>query len=60
MTETLPHGYSFVSTQQEFSNEYQHGRVSKTFVFFTLEESSRSIRRVNHSNDEDAKYMKII
>ena len=28
MTETLAHGYSSESTQQELSNEYQHDRVS--------------------------------
>ena len=27
MTETLAHGYSDESTQQELSNEYQHDRV---------------------------------
>ena len=27
MTETLAHGYSFDSNQQELSNEYQHDRV---------------------------------
>ena len=27
MTETLARGYSSESTQQELSNEYQHGRV---------------------------------
>ena len=26
MTETLAHGYSSESTQQELSNEYQHDR----------------------------------
>ena len=25
--ETLAHGYSFESTQQELSNEYQHDRI---------------------------------
>ena len=28
MTETLAHGYSSESTQQELSNEYQHDRVN--------------------------------
>ena len=27
MTETLAYGYSSESMQQEFSNEYQHGKV---------------------------------
>ena len=27
MTETLANGYSYESTQQELSNEYQHDRV---------------------------------
>ena len=27
MTETLAHGYSYESTQQELSNEHQHDRV---------------------------------
>ena len=27
LTETLAHGYSCESTQQELSNEYQHDRV---------------------------------
>ena len=31
MTETLAHGYSSESTQQELSNEYQHNRVSMIF-----------------------------
>ena len=31
MTETLAHGYSSESTQQELSNEYQHDRVQMAF-----------------------------
>ena len=31
MIETLAHGYSSESTQQELSNEYQHNRVSIVF-----------------------------
>ena len=31
MTETLAHGHSFESTQQELSNEYQHDRVKMVF-----------------------------
>ena len=31
MTETLAHGYSSESTQQELSNEYQHDRVKMVF-----------------------------
>ena len=31
MTETLAHGYSPESTQQEVSNEYQHDRVWMVF-----------------------------
>ena len=31
MTETLAYGYSFESTQQELSNEYQHDRVLMVF-----------------------------
>ena len=51
MTETLANGYSFESTQQEFSNEYQHDRVSmvfkKSFHPCALDESILSIVRVN-------------
>ena len=51
MTETLANGYSFESTQQEFSNEYQHDRVSMVFNKSlhpcALEESILSIVRVN-------------
>ena len=50
MTETLAHGYSPESAQQELSNEYQHDRVLMVFkdicilvlwtnVALTLEES---------------------
>ena len=31
MAETLANGYSFESTQQELSNEYQHDRVKMLF-----------------------------
>ena len=31
VTETLTHGYSSESTQQELSNEYLHDRVSMVF-----------------------------
>ena len=31
MIETLTHGYSSESTQQELSNEYQHDRVLNVF-----------------------------
>ena len=31
MTETLSYGYSFESTHQELSNEYQHDRVQRIF-----------------------------
>ena len=31
MTETLAHGYSSDSTQQQLSNEYQHDRVQMVF-----------------------------
>ena len=31
MTETLANGYSYESTRQELSNEYQHDRVSMVF-----------------------------
>ena len=51
MTETLAHGYSFESTQQELSNEYQHDRVSMVFKNSlhpcALDESILSIVRVN-------------
>ena len=30
-TETLAHGYSSESTQQELSNEYQHDKVEMVF-----------------------------
>ena len=30
-TETLAHGFSYESTQQELSNEYQHDRVWMVF-----------------------------
>ena len=32
MTETLAHGYSYESTQQELSDGYQHDRVSMVFI----------------------------
>ena len=31
MTETLAHGYSSESAQQQLSNEYQHNRVKMVF-----------------------------
>ena len=31
MTETLAYGYSYESTQQELSNEYQQNRVQMVF-----------------------------
>ena len=31
MIETLAHGYSSESTQQELSNDYQHDRVQMVF-----------------------------
>ena len=31
LTETLAHGYSTESIQQELSNEYQHDRVEMVF-----------------------------
>ena len=31
MTETMAYGYSYESTQQELSNEYQHNRVYMVF-----------------------------
>ena len=31
MTETLANGYSYESTPQELSNEYQHNMVSMVF-----------------------------
>ena len=31
MTETLPNGYSYESTQRELSNEYPHDRVRIVF-----------------------------
>ena len=50
MTETLANGYSYESTQQELSNEYQHDRVSMVFEKYlrlcALDERSLSIRRV--------------
>ena len=50
MTETLAHGYSSESTQQELSNEYQHDRVfSKSLPSCALDERSLSIGRVNLS-----------
>ena len=52
ITETLAHGYSSESTQQEPSNEYQHDRV-KLFLNFlhpcVFDKSSLSIARVNRS-----------
>ena len=36
MTETLANGYSFESTQQEPSNEYQHDMVSMVFKDFRV------------------------
>ena len=54
MTETLANGYSFESTQQEFSNEYQHDRVSMVFKKSlhpcALDESILSIVRNNGSH----------
>ena len=32
MTETLASGYSYESTQQEISNEYQHDRVKMDII----------------------------
>ena len=49
MTETLAYGYSFESTRQELSNEYQHdglGGYQKSFGPFAFEESSLSSGRV--------------
>ena len=46
MTETLAHGYSFRSAQQELSNEYQHDKVQMFFkrslCSCALDESSTS------------------
>ena len=36
MTQTLAYGYSFESTHQELSNEYQHDRVSIVFKDFCI------------------------
>ena len=36
MTVTLANGYSFDRTQQELSNEYQHGRIKKVFKNFCI------------------------
>ena len=51
MTESLAHGYSSDSTQQELTNEYQHDRVkmfcNKSLRPCALYESSFSIGRVN-------------
>ena len=50
MTETLAHGYSSESTQQNISNEYQHDRVEgfqKSLGPCALDESGLSIGRVN-------------
>ena len=50
ITETLAFGYSYESTQQELSNEYQHDRVldvfQKSLRPCALEKSSLSIERV--------------
>ena len=50
MTETLAHGYSSDSSQQELSNEYQYDRVRTYFHNFlllcALDKSKLSIRRV--------------
>ena len=58
MTETLAHGYSSESTEQELSDEYQHDRVFSKHDGFqrflrscSLDESSLSIGRVKiHSH----------
>ena len=42
MTETLANGYSYESTQQELSNEYQNDRVSKVFAFVWFEKKVAS------------------
>ena len=51
MTETLAHGYSYESTQQDLSNENQHDRVymlfKKALHRCVLDESSLCIVRVN-------------
>ena len=51
MAETLAYGYSYESTQQELSNEYQQDRVlndfQKSLHSCALDEISLSIGRVN-------------
>ena len=51
MIETLAHGYSSESTQQELFNEYQHDRFrfskNRSLCSCALDESSLSIERVN-------------
>ena len=51
MSESLAHGYSSESTQQELSNEYQHEKVKwlskNSLCPCALDESSLSIARVN-------------
>ena len=50
MAETLAHGYSYDSTQQELYNEYQHDRVLNGFQNFlrscAFDESRLSIKKV--------------
>ena len=50
MTETLANGYTYVSTQRELSNEYQHDMIWMIFIFSScaLDESSLSIGWVNN------------
>ena len=36
MTETLASGYSYVSTQRDLFNEYQHDRVKMVFEIFCI------------------------
>ena len=54
MIETLAHGYSSESTQQELSNEYQYDRVSSVSIgrvnyklqnYFSIEELSGFIKQ---------------
>ena len=47
MNETLACGYSFNSTLQELSNEYQYDRVYKSLPSCALVESTLSIISVN-------------
>ena len=51
MTETLAHGYSSESTQQELSNEYQHDRVTMVFknlsILVLWTKASLTAERVN-------------